>query len=145
MNLLNIVCRSVNMIYLCCYYLVAVVRLVATVLWYAFGLIGAGTPWLLAAVVALWCAGQVARVRQKRQIAGAAGKSSSGEFKNNGKSTQNSSSALARFLMLTPDDDEEAKNASADLLWTVAHRGADLDAPANSVAALKMVTMGDKS
>lgn len=126
------------MIYLFCYYVVAIVRIVATTLWYTFGLIGAGTPWLLAIVAAIWCCGQVVQLRRRRQAAAAA----AGKTNSSGRNCPGS--ALARFLLLS-DDDKAGGNisgsngASADLFWAVAHRGADLDAPGNSVAAIKMV------
>lgn len=119
-----------NMIYVLCYYLIAVVRVTVATLWCTFALIGAGIPWLLAAATAIWCVGQVAQLHRPR-------------------ATATMSAALQRLMRTgsdaAADEDGVATNKAtavstgSSLYWPVASRGAALDAPENSMAALRMV------
>lgn len=140
MGCLHAAVHFLNMIYVLCYYLVAVVRLAMAALWCTFALIGAGIPWLLAAATALWCIGQVAQLQRPR-------------------ATVAMSAALRRLLRTDCDvggsgggggssqtnggGETAVRRSLPALYWPVASRGAALDAPANSMAALRMVGEGN--
>lgn len=107
--------KSVNMIYVLFCYLAAALRFAYNVLWFVCVVLSAGVPWMVGTLALILVLGKW--IQLKRPSKG--------------------SPLLAEFS--TGKDEVDGGDRGTHLVWPVASRGADFDAPENSAMALKMV------
>lgn len=134
--------RLFAMIYHICYYFCTTLQLTASLLWSVFRLCGAVCPWLLAASCAAWLAIKVAPQLRPRPRPTATMSRALARLLQPPRDTLYAQSALARARLTAAERAEQDLDTATLLEWSVASRGAALEAPPNSRAAVRMVSEG---